>query len=161
QISYWAGRPHESIRYAQRGAEFASRSGNTSTVWLPVSEARAWARLGDVSQAQEAIQRADEAWNLVHPDELDELGGLATVSRARQLYYAADALAWLPDEAGAAEDYSSRAVQAYADTTGQDWAFGDQAGSQSDLAIARIFQGELDGAIEAVTPVLKLPVEQR
>jgi hypothetical protein len=161
QISYWAGRPHEAIRYAQRGTEFAQRSGNTSTIWLPVSEARAWGRLGDADQAREAIQRAEDAWNSVRPDELDELGGLATFNRTRQLYYAADALAWLPDQAAAAEDYSLRAVQAYADPNNPDWAFGDQAGSHSDLAIARIFRGELEGAIEAIDPVLGLPIEQR
>jgi hypothetical protein len=31
-VSYWAGRPHEAIRYAQRGTEFAVRSGGTATV---------------------------------------------------------------------------------------------------------------------------------
>jgi hypothetical protein len=160
-ISYWAGRPHESIRYAQRGIEFAERSNNTSMVWLPVSEARAWARLGDVNQARDAIQRAENAWDSVRPDELDELGGLATFSRSRQLYYAADALAWLPTEAAAAEDYSLQAVNAYADPTHPDWAFGDQAGSHCDLAIARIIRGELDGAAEALAPVLELDVEQR
>ena len=160
-ISYWAGRPHESIRYAQRGAEFAARSGNTSTVWLPASEARAWARVGDTEQTLAAIQRAEEAWNTVQLDELDELGGLATFSRARQLYYAADALAWIPDQADSAERYSTQAVAAYADPNSPDWAFGDQAGAHSDLAIARIARGELEGAAEAIAPVLGLPVEQR
>lgn len=160
-ISYWAGRPHESIRYAQRGTEFALRSGNTSTIWLPVSEARAWGRLGDADQAGEAIQRAEDAWDSVRPDELDELGGLATFNRTRQLYYAADALAWLPDEANSAEQYALQAVQAYADPRNPDWAFGDQAGSHSDLAIARISRGELEGAADAIEPVLQLPVEQR
>lgn len=160
-ISYWAGRPHEAIRYAQRGTEFAVRAGNTSTIWLPVSEARAWGRLGDAAQTRDAIQRAEDAWDSVQPDELDELGGLATFNKTRHLYYAADALAWLPDEAAAAEDYSHRAVQAYADPSNPDWAFGDQAGAHSDLAISRILQGELEGASEAVSPVLDLPAEQR
>jgi hypothetical protein len=160
-VSYWAGRPHEAIRYAQRGAAFVARSGNTTAVWLPANEARAWARLGDVDQARSAIERAESAWGVVHPDELDELGGLATFSRPRQLYYAADALAWLPTRAGPAEDYSAQAVDAYADSTNPDWAFGDQAGSHCDLAIARIARGELDGAIEAVDPVLALPTDQR
>jgi hypothetical protein len=33
--------------------------------------------------------------------------------------------------------------------------------SRSDLAIARVLQAELEGAVEAVRPVLELPPEQR
>jgi tetratricopeptide (TPR) repeat protein len=160
-VSYWAGRPHEAIRYAQRGAEFADRAGNTTMVWVAANEARAWGRIGNNDQALNALQRAEDAWETVRPDELDELGGVATFSRSRQLYYAADALAWMPDQAATAEDYSMQAVAAYADHTSPDWAFGDEAGSHSDLAIARIARGELEGATEAIRPVLELPAEQR
>lgn len=160
-VSYWAGRPHEAIRYAQRGADYAERSGGTATVWLPISEARAWGRLGDARQTHEAIQRAEAAWDSVRPDDLDELGGLMTFSRSRQLYYAGDALTWLAGEAEAAENYSAQAVAAYADPTHPDWAFGDQAGSHADLAIARIAGGELEGAVDAIKPVLDLPAERR
>ena len=117
--------------------------------------------LGNTGQTLAAIQRAEEAWDTVQLDELDELGGVATFSRARQLYYAADALAWIPDQAALAERYSTHAVAAYADPTSPDWAFGDQAGSHSDLAIARIARGEFEGATEAIAPVLDLPVERR
>lgn len=160
-ISYWARRPHDSIRYAQRGAEFAERAGNSSTVWLAASEGRAWGLLGHAEQARAAIERAENAWNTVRQDEMDEMGGVATFSRARQLYFAGDALAWLPDEAEAAEEASSQAVHAYDDPADPDWAFGDAAGSRTDLAIARIRRGEIEGAAEVVAPVLDLPVEQR
>ncbi|MFI0454153.1 hypothetical protein [Actinomadura sp. 6N118] len=160
-ITYWAGRPHESVRYAQEGAEFADRAGNSSTVWLAMNEARAWAALRNPANTTAAIRRAEDAWDRVQPDDMDELGGLATFSRARQLYYAADALAWLPDEAAEAERYSSEAVSAYSDPSRPEWAFGDQAGSHTDLAISRIAQGELEGASEALAPVLDLPPELR
>jgi hypothetical protein len=160
-VAYWAERPHESIRYAQSGAEYAARSGNTATVWLPVSEARAWAAIGNTSETHAALERAERAWDAVRLDEMDELGGICTFGRARQLYYAADALAWLPSEAAEGERYSAQAVQAYADATGPEWAFGDQAGSHADLAIARIARNELEGAAHAVRPVLELPPEQR
>ncbi len=42
-----------------------------------------------------------------------------------------------------------------------EWAFGDQAGSHTGLALARIARGDLDGATEAITPVLGLVPEQR
>jgi hypothetical protein len=160
-ICYWAGRPHEAIRYAQRGAEYARTANSTAAVWLPANEARAWAKLQNADAARAAIQRADEAWSSIQTDELDELGGLATFSRSRQLYYAADALAWLPTEAESAERYATQAVDAYADQSSQDYAFGDQAGSHSDLAIARVSRGELEGALEAMAPVLALPSDMR
>lgn len=160
-VCYWARRPHDSIRYAQRGATYAQRAGSTTNVWLPASEARAWAALGHGEQARDAIERAEQAWDQVRPDELDEMGGIATFSRHRQLYFAADALVWLPDESSAAEDYAHQAVNAYSDPTDPDWAFGDTAGSHTALAIARIGRGEVDGAAEALTTVLDLPTEQR
>jgi hypothetical protein len=160
-ITYWDGRLNESVRYAQQGAQFAERSSSTAAVWLPVSEARAWAALGNVAATQHAIERAEGAWDNVHGDELDELGGMCKFSRARQLYYTADALAWLPAEAGQAQDYATQAVTAYQDATSPEWAFGDAAGSRCDLAVARIALGEIDGARDAIAPVLELPAEQR
>ncbi|WP_327349030.1 hypothetical protein [Streptomyces europaeiscabiei] len=158
-VSYWAGRTRESVRYAQSGAEFVTT--NTSSVWLPMNEARAWAALGNANAARAAIERAENAWDGVQEDEVDELGGLCSFGRTRQIYYAAEALSWLPSQADAAGDYAARAVEAYADTASPEWAFGDQAGSHSALAIARIQAGELEGAEEAVAPVLGLVPEQR
>ena len=160
-ITYWDGRLNESVRYAQQGAQFAERSGSTAAVWLPVSEARAWAALGNVPETRRAIDRAEAGWENVRGDELDELGGICQFSRARQLYYAADALAWLPAEARQAQDYAGQAVAAYEDTSSPEWAFGDAAGSRCDLAVARIAVGEIEGARDAVAPVLELPGEQR
>jgi hypothetical protein len=52
-------------------------------------------------------------------------------------------------------------VRGYSDPEDADWAFGDQAGARSDLALAHLLSGELDGAVEAVQPVLQLPPAQR
>lgn len=158
-VSYWAGRTRESVRYAQSGAEFAAV--NSSSVWLPMNEARAHAALGDANAARAAIERAERAWDLVQEDEVDELGGLCLFGRTRQIYYAAEALSWLPSQSSLANDYATRAVAAYEDSSSPEWAFGDQAGAHSALAITRIQMGELEGASEAVAPVLSLAPEQR
>lgn len=160
-ICYWARRPHDSIRYAQRGSAYAERAHSTAMVLLPASEGRAWAALGNHEQALDAIERAEQAWDEVRPDEMDEMGGIATFSRPRQLYFAADALVWLPDQSSGAEDYARQAVEAYSDSTDPHWAFSDAAGSHAALAIARIGRGEIDGAADAINPVLDLPAEQR
>ncbi|MDX6235641.1 MAG: hypothetical protein QOG10_456 [Kribbellaceae bacterium] len=160
-VSYWAGNPHDSVRYAQLGAGYAEQANSTTSVWLPVSEARAWAALGNADATNAALERAESAWGSVQNDELDEMGGLCTFGRNRQLYYAADALAWLPGEVDNAGRVSREAVDAYADQSHPEWAFGDAAGSQAAMAISRIANGELDGAAAAIAPVLDLPAERR
>jgi hypothetical protein len=160
-IAYWAKRPHDALRYAQDGALYAQRSGSTTGVWIPVNEARAWAALGNAGNARAAIERAELARELAQADDLDQLGGICTFGRSRQLYYAADALALLSSEADEAERYSQLALDAYSDTSAADWSFSDQAGSYADLAVARIARGELDGAAEAIAPVLALPSDKR
>jgi len=117
--------------------------------------------MGNADDAQAAIQRAEMTWADVRSDELDELGGICTFSRARQLYYSADAYAWLPGHSEIAENYSTAAVDAYADPSGSDWAFGDQAGAYASLAIARLGHGEIDGANEAIGPILALAPDRR
>ncbi|WP_206051042.1 XRE family transcriptional regulator [Nocardioides speluncae] len=159
-VTYWDGRPRESVRYAQQGAAIDPGRGTTS-VWLAVSEARGQAALGNVSGSLGAIERGERGWDDVANDELDEFGGICMFSRARQLYYSADALALLPAESRRAEEYATQAVAAYSDEDRPEWAFGDQAGARTDLAIARINHGEPEGAAEAIAPVLEMPPARR
>lgn len=160
-VAYWAGRYSEALRYAEQGASFVANTGGTTAVWLPLSAARAHAALGNAEQAMLAIRGAEDAWNRVSVDELDELGGICVFNRPRTLYYAADALAWLPSQADDAIRYSTTAVDAFSNPNDPAWAFGDQAGAHTDLAIARLADRDIEGAEEALAPVLKLPPEQR
>ena len=160
-VAYWAGRHQESVQFARSGSDYAARAHSTVSVWLLVSEARSLAAMGNADDAQAAIQRAEMTWADVRSDELDELGGICTFSRARQLYYSADAYAWLPGHSEIAENYSTAAVDAYADPSDSDWAFGDQAGAYASLAIARLGHGEIDGANEAIGPILALAPDRR
>ncbi|MFH8805529.1 hypothetical protein ACH4F6_39315 [Streptomyces sp. NPDC017936] len=45
--------------------------------------------------------------------------------------------------------------------SGPDWAFGDLAGSQCDLALVRLHSADVDGAAAAMRPVLDLPSTHR
>ena len=161
-ITYWSGRLEDSVRYAQLGAEAAARSRGTASVWLASSEARSLAALSRIEDAHAALDRATEARERVEPDELDSLGGLCTFSRPRQLYYAADALAWGGEtEANHTERLALEALDAYSGASEEDRAFGDEAGACSALTVARVLLGEIDGATEALTPVLELPPPKR
>ncbi|MGH3831863.1 MAG: hypothetical protein ACRDRS_15690 [Pseudonocardiaceae bacterium] len=127
---------------------------------LPYPQAQA--ALHRLDDAHLALARAADARDRVQPDELDSLGGVCTFSRPRQLYYAADALSWGGRaEADRAERRALDALDAYAGAPAQDRAFGGVAGTRSALTVARVHRGEIDGAAEALAPVLKLPVAQR
>ncbi len=157
-ITYWSGRLDDSVRYAQLGAEAAARSRGTAGIWLTSSEARSLAALNRLEDAHTALAQATEARDRMEPDELDSLGGLCTFNRPRQLYYAADALAWGGEaEASHTERLALEALDAYAGAPDQDRAFGDEAGARSALAVGRVLRREVDGAAEALAPVLEPP----
>ncbi|GIG55718.1 hypothetical protein Lfu02_00900 [Longispora fulva] len=160
-VTYWAGRHSDSVRYAEAGMEYAQRTGGATTVWLASSAARAHAALGDAERAKQAIAAAEAAWEHLRPDDLDGFGGICTFHPARAQYYAADALAWLPEERPLAHAQAERAVAAYQDRQSPEWAFGDEAGAVAALAIARIASRDLDGAQTALQDVFTLPADQR
>jgi hypothetical protein len=62
---------------------------------------------------------------------------------------------------GRAEAYAGQAVAAYESASPAERSFGDEAGSRTDLAIARVRARDMEGAREAADPVLDLPVAQR
>lgn len=162
-VAYWAARPGEALEYARAGQQVEGIIG-TVTVWLPSLEARAWSVLGNAAEAGRAVERAIAMRDRTVDDDLDQLGGMCRFDVARQAYYAADAGAMLSDPlaplAARTAATAMEAIRLY--ETGPGTAsFGDLAGSRADLAIARIRAGELDGAAEALDPVLGLPPQMR
>ncbi len=86
---------------------------------------------------------------------------MCSFSRHRQLYYAA-ALSWGgAAEASHTERLALDALDAYATAPTQDHDFAAEAGTRSALALARVGQGHVDGAADALGPVLDLPPSQR
>jgi hypothetical protein len=160
-VTYWAGQHQDAAEYAALGTADATgpRTG-TTPVWLACLHARARAALGDAEGAREAIARAERAREAAGHDDLDDLSGIMTFTVPRQHYYAADALAQLPD-APEAQRQAEAAVDAYRHAAPEEWSFGDQAGAHTDLALARVRAGTLDGIDEALRPVLDLPVDKR
>lgn len=166
-ISYWADRPREALEYSQVGQQIPGLSGSVN-VWLASLEARAWSALGNGMASRQAIERAADLRERVVIDDLDELGGMCYFSLPRQLYYAADAGASLPesqadqDEVNAqTAEFASQAIAAYENARPDERSFADEAGSRTDLAVARVRARDLEGAKDAIDPVLNLPVAQR
>jgi len=126
---------------AQTGADEASALAGTTAAWLASLEARALARLGRPADARRALDRAENLREHVRADELDELGGLLTFTRSKQLYYRADTTVLLPDDTTETEQEAQDAVNAYEKATDDETSFSDLAGSRADLALAQVRHG--------------------
>lgn len=163
-VKYWAGQPREANEYATAGLGLPGVEGSVR-VWLYSLRGRAVAALGDADGALRAIEQAQSTRDSMRPDDLDSIGGMCTFDPARQAYYAADACTIIPAGlsgsplAARAQGYAGEAISAYASASAP--SFGDQAGSHAALAIARARAGEIEGAAEAIEPVLALPPAMR
>ncbi|MFC4562365.1 helix-turn-helix domain-containing protein [Nocardiopsis mangrovi] len=163
-MAYWAGWTSEASRYAQLGRDLATPHTGTAGVWLLAQSARTWAALGHGERASQDLDAATDLQDAAEHDDLDAFGGLMRFARCRQLYYGADTRIWIPGQEEAAEQAAIEAINAYEEAAaGQsdDWAYGDDAGARSDLAFVRATQGDADGAADALSQVLALPVDQR
>jgi transcriptional regulator with XRE-family HTH domain len=160
-ICYWAGWSQDALRYARLGAEPGGTGPGSAAVWIAAQEARAWGMVGNEAATLAALDRGRRARDLAAGDDLDEIGGVLAFPPARQLYYAADALAAVPEQQVAAEDYARQAISAYEQLSDGQRSFSDEAGARCDLALARVRLGDAEGAQEAIGPVLELPVPRR
>lgn len=160
-IAYWAGRPQEAARYAQSGSEIATTLSGSVTTWLASSEARAWAQLGATDEARTALACAVDHRERLQADDLDEIGGLFAFPQAKQHYYAAGAYVYLDGLHADAASEAMRALELYESSDAESRAFADEAGTRAELALARIHEGQLDGARDALDPVLKYGPELR
>jgi hypothetical protein len=162
-IKYWDGQPREAREYALAGLDIPAAG--TVRVWLYALQGRAEAALGNPAGALAAVEQAASAREQVRGDDLDAIGGICRFDVERELYYAADAGVRIPPQlarsplGARAAGYAQQAISAYGAAAAP--AFGDQAGAHSALAIARVRAGDVDGAAEAVAPVLALPPAMR
>ncbi|OON75413.1 hypothetical protein B1H18_23220 [Streptomyces tsukubensis] len=163
-ITYWAGRPEDAVFFARKGAaEHPALRGSVSA-WLPALEARAAALLGDAEAVHEANRRAEDARSGITPDDLDNLGGVLAFPEAKHGYYTAESRVLLGLSDKETTERADAATAAYQDRTTAHWAFDDEAGSRCNLAIVRLHADSpdsLEGAADAIRPVLDLPPAQR
>jgi tetratricopeptide (TPR) repeat protein len=160
-IAYWAGRPQEAARYAQSGSEIAGPLSGSVTTWLASSEARAWAQLGATDEARTALARAAGHRERLQSDDLDDIGGLLTFPQAKQHYYAAGTYVYLDGLHTDAASEATQALELYESGHAENRAFADEAGTRAELALARIYDGQLDAVRDALDPVLEYGPELR
>ncbi|MDX3488295.1 hypothetical protein [Streptomyces sp. ID05-18] len=109
------------------------------------------------------MEQAARRRETVEPDELDELGGLLTFPAEKELYYRVETEVLLGQGAAgtAMSSAAEQAVAAFTDPDAPFWAFGDEAGARCNLAVVRLHDDEVDGAADALRPVLDLRPAQR
>jgi transcriptional regulator with XRE-family HTH domain len=152
--AFWAGDFAGSLRIAATALPSASHG--TTGVFLASLLARAAGRVGDRSALDFALAAADRARDAAREDEIDGVFGF---SEAKQHLYAASGYLGLREDPRRALAHAQDALALY--STSHTRSVGDEAGARIDVATAHLRLGEFDGAIEALSPVLELPVEMR
>lgn len=141
----------DGMRYAGPG---------TSTVRLLCGAAQCAANSGDSESAQRLLDDALKSRDDATPDTVN---GLFAFSYAKQLYYAGSSLMWLSDEAALrrAERDSNEAIDLWQHEGEQFRSLDDEALAHVYMATARLKLGEVEGAMDAVRPIIELPAERQ
>lgn len=160
--AYWAGWPHEALRYARLGVIMEDAAG-TALGMLRSVEARAHALLGDGLAAWDSLRAANAALAAAEPDELDALGGYFVLDDARRLYFEAEARVHIAGGARAAAECAAAAIRRF---TGGEHGSGiamrpEVAAATAVLALAYARQEHLDGVRVTLDDLLHLDPARR
>src|SRR6266536_1691279 len=109
----------------------------------------------------DALGRAADRRAAHEPDDLDAIGRLLTFPQAKQNYSAARTYVFLDEEHQRAQSEALSALDLFEHGRPEDRSFSDEAGARAELALARVRGNQVDGAREALAPVLELAPERR
>lgn len=157
--AYWAGWPRQAVEYVQQANRLGA--GGYISIFLPAVEARAHAVLGDRDATATALRAAQDAADHYEASDLDELGGLFAFPPCRQAYFSAEAHVLLDAASPEAVRAADAAVQAMAAAPPEERYYANEASASAHQAVTRIATGDLDGALEAMEPVLNLAPDRR
>ncbi|MEV7966973.1 hypothetical protein AB0O34_13450 [Sphaerisporangium sp. NPDC088356] len=154
--AYWEDRKAEALAWGERGLRFATRAGGETEVMLASTLALDYARLGRVQDAHAMLRHAQG----VAPGRTNHPGGPLSCTPERALSYWADAYLVLNDPARALE-MATRSVEISQGRPERTRNLGTERMTTLHIARAHIDVGALDGAAEALAPILQTPVELR
>lgn len=158
-IEYKSERPRRAVLLAQAGQRYAESV--TSKVRLLNIEARIWSKLGSTTDTERCIDAADGARTGTTSDTLhDEVGGVFGFNEPKSQYYAGATYIHL-GQAEPALAATRRAIELYANGPTEQRSYGAEALARVDSAAAHLINGSLDGAAEALQPVLELDEDKR
>lgn len=152
-VALWAGRWADAAALAQQAREYARTA--PSAARAAVLEARALARVGDAAGVGRAVSESEAAWNLPGGHDSPGVMGFSDANRRR---CTGTAYLWLGDTQ-AAQRHLVDALASYEQDDPD--AYAHVAAARADLATARLEAGDVEGAAEALQPLLALSAERR
>jgi tetratricopeptide (TPR) repeat protein len=158
-IARFRGNYPDALDYARRGIQYATTG--TSLVRLRCGEGQTLAHMGDSANAIHYLNLAKEAReHVASPDVMD---GLYSFSETKQTYYSGSSLQWLPGVGNAktAEAESERAIKMFQEAGSEANPSGDELLAHIYLGNSRLTLGEIEGSMQALRPVLDLPLPER
>ncbi|MFF2620123.1 hypothetical protein [Kitasatospora sp. NPDC058046] len=157
-LYYWTGKPAQAVRKIEEARSFPG-VGATGKARLAAIAARAYAHRGLIENAQLAIEESLAERGPVE-DDLHGIGGEFDFSLERVAMSNSSTLLILHDGPGA-EASARRSLELIAanSTSSNPLVVAPQA--RADLTSALLMRGDLDGAANALSPVLGLPREWR
>lgn len=149
----------QALWFAQDGMQYATTG--PSAARLLCGQAQSMTGLGDSAGAVDALQHAETARDQI--PGADSATGIFAFREAKQRYYAGSSLIWHDDTKllRRAERESLAAIHNWETGAPVDRSLSDEALCRVYAATARVSLGEVDGAREALGPILDLPGERR
>lgn len=146
--------------YVVDGLRYATQHAGTAGLRLLAGAAQCAANLGDAAAAVDYLDQADRARASIGEDEVN---GLFTFTAAKQSYYGASSLMWIPEPAAltrAVRD-AEAAIEMWQGEGTATRSLDDERLAHVYAATAHVRLGHLDAAMQAVVPVLTLDVADR
>ncbi|PBC72278.1 helix-turn-helix protein [Streptomyces sp. 2321.6] len=143
------------------GYQHVGSGTGTGEARLRCGEAQCLANLGDSQAANAALDGAEDARGRIRRP--DSLGGLFGFSAAKQSYYAGSSLIWLDGghDAERAAREATAAIGMWQAGPEDERSLDDERLAHVYLATARVQLGDVEGAAEAIGPILSLPLEEQ
>lgn len=158
-LAYFQGMPGEAVTKARRAQTYGGL-GDVARRRLLAIEARALGYLGDAQAAQHAIRLSENVDTGVRDDLHDVVGGEFGFSDER-LAMSSSSTALLAHNAEQAEQSALRALELIGQRPAEQRSAHVLGGAAADLAMARLYGNDVEGAAAALDPLWGIPADQR
>ncbi|MFH9500572.1 helix-turn-helix domain-containing protein [Streptomyces globisporus] len=160
-IARFQGDYGRALDFVRDGYQWVGSGHGTGEARLRCGEAQCLANLGDSKAANNALDSAELARDRMRRG--DSLEGLFGFSQAKQSYYASSSLIWLQGghDAERAAREASAAIELWQTGPGAERSLDDERLAHIYLATARVQLDDVEGAAEAIGPILALPPEDQ
>lgn len=160
-IARFQGDYGKALEFVRDGYQWVGDGRGTGEARLRCGEAQCLANLGDSKAANNALDGAEVARERIRRG--DSVGGLFGFSQAKQSYYAGSSLIWLQGghDAERAAREAAAAIGLWQAGPQHERSLDDERLAYIYLATARVQLDDVEGAADAISPVLSLPAEEQ